>query len=485
MADSLKRKTGLAFFWSFIDKGGQQVIQLVFGYILVRLVAKEDFGLVAVLAIFTAIANLLQESGFSAALIRKKEIASHEYSSVFYFNISVSVLIYIVFFFSAPAISWYYEKPILTDLSRFIFLAFVLNSFGIIQNVNLIKKMDFKTNTRITLFAGCLSGLIAIILAYKGAGVWSIAAQQVMQSFIRSLLLWIFVKWRPEARFSSVYIKDMSSFSIKILLTSLLNQICANIFPLIIGKRFSFSQVAAFGQGMKFNNIPQSIISDGIKSVAYPLLSNIDHEGNKGKKVFRKVTRITAFISFPVAMMLVVLAKPIVTFYLTPEWSDVVPILQVLAIGGAFYPLYSLISSLLQYKGKSGLLLKLEIFRNILLLLSVLFCIKYGVTGLVAGISIVNIIAFFVGIYISGKCIAYSLKEVVMDIAPYVSIAILSFAPLLLLNRIGIDNIYLLFFIPLITGSLLYLVIIKLLGSVVLQETIDFIKQSIYKNKTK
>lgn len=485
MADSLKRKTGLAFFWSFIDKGGQQVIQFVFLYILVRLVAKEDFGLVTVLAIFTAVANLLQESGFSAALIRKKDVNPQEYSSVFYFNISVGALIYIILFLSAPAISWYYEKPILTDLSRFIFLAFVFNSFGIIQNVNLIKKMDFKTNTRITLFAGCLSGIIAIIMAYKGAGVWSIAAQQVLHSFIRSLLLWIFVKWRPERKFSHVHIKDMSSFSIKILLTSLLNQVCANIFPLIIGKKFSFLQVASYGQGIKLNNIPQSIISDGLKSVAYPLLSNIEHEGTRGKKIFRKVMRITAFISFPVAMMLIILAKPIITIYLTPEWSDVVPILQILAIGGAFYPLYSLISSLLQYKGKSGLLLRLEVFRNILLLSSILISIRYGMMGLVAGISIVNIIAFFVGIYVSGKSIAYNLKEVIMDITPYMCIAILSFLPLLFLNRTGIENIYLLFFIPLITGSFLYLVIIKLLGSVVLQETIDFVKQSMHKNKIK
>lgn len=478
MADSLKRKTGLALFWSFVDKGGQQVIQFVFVYILARLVIKEEFGLVAVLAIFTAIANILQESGFSSALIRKKEVQPQEYASVFYFNISVSLCLYIIFFFCAPLISSFYGQPVLTNLSRLIFLAFLFSSFGIIQNVHLVKSLNFKTNTRITLLAGVISGLIAIALAYNGFGVWSLAAQQVMQSFIRSLLLWIFVKWRPATGFSFIHIKEMSSFSLKLLLTSLLNQICANIFPLIIGKKFSFAQVASYGQGTKLNGIPQSIISDGIKSVAYPLLSNIGEDNQRGKKIYRKIIRITAFISFPVAMLLITIARPIIAIYLPAEWSDVTPILQILAIGGAFYPLYVLISSLLQYKGRSGLLLKIEIFRNILLLLSILLTIRYGVLGLVAGISLVNIVSFFAGIYISGKTITYTLKEVLMDITPYMGIALAAFLPFLFLHKIGIENIYLLLLIPLIAGSCLYLLIVKILGSVIIQETIDFLKQS-------
>jgi O-antigen/teichoic acid export membrane protein len=482
MADNLKRKTSLALFWSFVDKGGQQVIQLVFFYILARLITKDEIGVVGVLALFTAVANLLQDSGFSSALIRKKEVSPQEYTSVFYFNISISIFIYIVFFLAAPAISWYYEKPVLTNLSRFIFLAFVFNAFATIQNVNLIKKLDFKSNTRITLFAGCVSGLVAIAMAYYGFGVWSLAAQQVLQAFVRSLLLWMFVKWRPEGRYRHTHIHEMSSFSLKLLLTSLLNQVCSNIFPLIIGKRFSFEQVAAYGQGNKLTYIPQSIISDGIKSVAYPLLTNVGEEGTRDKKVFRKVVRITAFISFPVGMLLIVLAKPAVAFYLPPEWGDVVPILRILAVGGTVYPLYGLATSLFQYKGKSGMMLRVEVFRNLLLLLSILISIKYGVLGLVAGISLVNIMAFCVGIYISGKTIQYTPKEVFLDIAPYMLIAIVSFAPLLLLGKLGVENMYLLFAVPLVAGSCLYLLIVKLLGSVVLQETIDFVKQSFKKS---
>lgn len=479
---SLKRKTGIALFWSFIDKGGQQVIQLVFVFILARLVSKDEFGAVAVLAIFTIIANMLQESGFSAALIRKKDVSQHEYSSVFYFNISISFAIYILFFFCAPLISWFFEKPILTDLSRFIFLAFVFNAFGIIQNVNLIKAMDFKANTRITLIAGCLSGLIAVGMAYKGFGIWSLAAQQVIQSFLRTLFLWIFVKWRPLAKFTFIHIKEMSGFSLRLLLTNLMNQICANIVPILIGKKFSLEQVAAYGQGAKFNSIPQSVISDGIKSVAFPLLSNIGHDEERGKKVFRKIIRITAFISFPMAVLLFVLAHPIIDIYLPPQWSDVVPILQFLSIGGAFYPLYSLISSLLQYKGRSGLLFKIELIRNILQIIAIFITVRFGVLGLVTGVSAVNATMFFIGIYIAGRTISYSIKEVIMDIMPYLVIAIFSILPFIFLSQAGINNIYLLLVVPLIVGSCLYLLIVKLLGSVVIQDTLDFLKQSTKRN---
>lgn len=482
MSESLKRKTGIAIFWSFVDKGGQQLLQLVFIFILARLINKADFGLVAVLGIFTAIAGILQESGFSSALIRKKHVLPQEYTSVFYFNILISISIYSILFLCAPTIGSYFKKPILEDISRVLFLSFVFNAFGIVQNVHLIKSMNFKMNTRITLLAGIIASAVSIILAYLGFGVWSYVAQIVLLSALRTIFLWIFVKWRPQDKFSFAHIRDMSSYSFKLLLSSLLNQACDKIFPLLIGKNFDMSHAASFEQGKRLTNIPQSIIGDGIKAVAYPLLSNLDHQvESRSKKVFRKVIRISAFISFPIALLIIVLAKPAITFYFPSEWADVIPLLQILAVGSAFLPLYYQISSLLQYKGKSALLLKLEIFRNILLLSSILIAIQYGIPGLATGISIVNILSFFIGIFIAGRTIDYSLKEILMDITPYLAIAIVTILPFIFLQKLGIDNIYLLFVIPLIGGSCLYLLILKILGSVIIQDTIYFVKQSLKK----
>lgn len=482
MTDSLKRKTGVALFWSFIDKGGQQIITLVFFYILVRLISKEDIGTVNLLAIFTIISGMLQESGYSSALIRKKEVHPEEYTSVFYFNIVISLSLYTILFFCAPVISWFYEKPVLTDLARFVFLAFVFNAFAIIQNVNLVREMNFKLNTRITLVAWCVSGLIAILMAYNGYGIWSMAAQQVLQSFIRSSLLWIFVKWRPSGKFVFLHIKKMSSYSINLLISGLFGQICNNISPLIIGKKFSIPQVASYSQGLKLTNIPQSVISDGMRSVAYPLLSKIGEDDERSKKAYRKVMRITSFISFPVAMLLIVTASPIVSIYLPPEWTDVIPILQVLAIGGAFLPHFGLISSLLQFKGESKLLLKIEACKNVLILVAIAIGVQFGIQGLVTGLSLVNVLAFFAGIYIAGKRISYSFMEILKDTMPYVFISVVSFAPFVLLYMTKLENVFLLLTIPAIVGSGVYLLIMKVFGSVIMQETIDFVKLSY--NKT-
>lgn len=474
MAEPLKKTTGKALFWSFTDKGGQQVIQLVFGYILARLLSQDEFGLVAVLAVFTAVANILQESGFSSALIRKKDPEAEDFASVFYFNISISILIYIVLFLCAPLIADFYDKPLLTNLSRVIFLAFVFNAFGIIQNVNLMRKMDYKTNTRITLIAFLISGIIAISMAYCGFGVWSLVIQLVSQSFFRSLLLWIFVRWKPSAKFSAPHFKSMAPYSVKLLLSGVLNQVCGNIYAIILGKS-SMGLAGTFSQANKLNGIPQSVISDGIKSVAFPVLTKIDEE-ERLKRAFRKIVRITAFICFPTGLLLIVLAKPIVVILLSAKWIDVVPILQILAVGGAFYPLLSLTTSLLQKVGKTGLIFKIELARNILSLLLLIVTIQYGVHGLAAGISATIVISFVGAMYVAGREVLYSMKELFRDVMPYLGIAIIAFIPVFFIGKLGIDNIYISGAIGLVVGCGLYLIIVKLLGSAIIKDAIEFIK---------
>lgn len=474
MSDSLKEKTGSALFWNFIDKGGQQIIQFGFMYVLLRLLSPEEFGQVGVLAIFTAIANLLQESGFSSALIRKTEADEKDYSSIFYFNVSIGIFIYILLFFFAPVIANYYETPILTNVSRVLFLSFLFNSFGIIQNVHLIKKMDFKSNARITFIAGLASGIVSIAMAFQGLGVWSLAIQPVLQALIRSLLLWYYVQWYPKAGFVFQRIKAMFSYSVKLLLTSLFNQIAGNIYSIVIGKHFSLSQVGYYTQANKLNYIPQAIISTSVQGVAYPLLTKVE-ENIRKKKIFRKIVRITAFIAFPVSLLIITSAHPFIILAFSDKWAAAIPLLQVLAIGASVYPLYSLISSLLQSVGKSGLLLKIEIARNILSLASIFISINYGVIGLVWGVSIVSVIAFGWGFYFSGKCIEYNLKEVAKDICPYLVIAIASFLPIYFIVS-NIDSLLIKLLVQIIVSSTIYLLIVKWMGSKVLEDCIDFLK---------
>lgn len=475
MSQPLKKQAGHALFWSFLDKGGQQVIQLAFWLVLARLLSKEDFGVISVLTIFTVVASLLQESGFTSALLRKKVVSEQEYCSVFYFNISISICVYLLLFACAPLISSFYDKPILTDVSRFLFLAFVFNGFGIIQNVHLIRDMRFKENASISLFAGIVSGVVAITLAFNGFGVWALAIQAVSVQFIRTILLWIFIKWRPREKFYSSHIKSMASFSSKLLLTGLLSQVCSRIYNNIIAKHFSMAEAGVYDQGYKLNGIPQSIIGEGIKSVAFPVLTKIDDDAHK-IKAFRKIIRIAAFISFPVALIIITSAYPLIRIGLTEKWIEAAPILQILAIGGAFYPMYSLTSTILQQKGKSGQLMMIETVRNVILIVSIFICIPFGVIGLVWGIAAVNIIAFVLGYKLIERTTSYQLKEVLTDIFPYMMIALVSYVPIYFVNMLT-DNSYILLSVQLIVGSGIYLLITKLLGSKVLEDCINMIRR--------
>lgn len=484
MADNLKYRTGIAFFWSLLDKGGQQLIQFVIIYVMARLVTPEEMGMVAVLSIFTAMATVLQDSGFASALIRKKEVTQTEYTSVFCFNVFISILIYLLFFLLAPLLSSFYDRPLLTPLSRFVFLAFVFNAFGIIQNVNLIRTLDFKTNTRITFAAGIVSGIVAITMAYYGYGTWAIAAQTVSLSLVRNILLWVFIRWKPTGTLSFAPLREMLPYSSKLLANGILNQLCGNIYPTIIGKFFSFSQAGFYSQARKFNDIPQMIIGDGLKNVAFPLLSQVNEDSERRKRAFRKIIRITCFISFPITLLLILLAEPVILVALSAKWLGVVPLLQIIAAGCLLYPLHLMTGPLLQALGKSGLILKLETSRNLAVLLSILITVRWGVEGLVWGLAIVNMLFYITELLIVARKIEYKAKELFLDVIPFLQIALLAFLPMILFNYFLPDsNVYFLALLQTLLGCLLYLLITKLSGAAILKETVEFVKHFLKRNK--
>lgn len=471
MAKQLKEQTIWALAWSFFDKGGQQIIQFVFTILLARLLSPNQFGLLGALAIFMAVANLLQESGFSSALIRKKIISEKDYSSVFFFNVFISLACYLFLFIFSPYIASFYEQPILTNLSRFIFLSFLFNSLGIIQNVHLVREMNFKKNAHISLVSTLISGFVSVALAYVGFGVWSLACQMVLQAFFRTLFLWLSVRWYPSSFISIERLKSMAGYSSKLLLNSLFNQITANVSSMVIGRKFSMTDLGNYNQAFKFGNMPQSMIASSIQSVALPLLSKM-HDGKDGaKKAFRKIVRVVCFLCFPVCVFTIIAAEPIVLFFFQEKWIGVVPILKVLVIGSSVVPLFYILSSLLQSLGKSGTLLYLEMFRNIFTLAIIVFTVRFGVNGLVLGTSCIAVISFFFAYYRAGLLINYSFVEILKDVLSYAIIAFFSYAPFYFLH-LFINNNLLLITTQFCLGSVVYLLILKLLGSKVLTDLI-------------
>lgn len=476
MNKTLRQQTASAFFWNFIDKGGQQLFQFIFLIVLASLLAPKEWGLIALIAIFPALANIIQESGFSSAILRKTNADESDYSSIFYFNITISAVIYLILFFLSPYIAAFYDEPVLTGLARVLFLTFLFNAFGIIQNVHLIRKMDFKTNARITLVSVLISGLGATAMAYYGLGVWSLVYQQVIQSFLRTLLLWITVKWYPTEPFQSKRLKGMYNYSFKLLLNSLFNQISANISSIVIGKKYSITDAGYYWQASKIANIPQSVVATTLSGVAFPLLNNLGNDIERKNRVFRKLVRIVSFICFPLAAFTLVAADSIVLVFLRDKWAGIIPILRYLTIGSSVLPLLYLISSLLQSLGKSGLLLSMELARNITSICVILIMSRFGVDEMVLGISIVFIVTFFGEYYFAGRYIDYKAIHILKDVLPYVIIASVSFLPSHLLS-LFVESKLLLLILEGITGTGIYLCILKIAGSKVMDDFIQIIKK--------
>jgi len=474
---TLKEKTFSGLSWSATDKLFQQLFVLISGILLARMLGKENYGLIGVLAVFTGMANLLQESGFTSALIRKKNAQQDDYMTVFYTNICISFILYLILFICAPVISDFYDKPILTPLARFIFLSFLFNSFAVIQNAKLIKEINYRLTAKINLFSVLVSYSSALIMAYFGFGVWALAVQIVTISFMRTICLWIFGEWRPGGSFSKDSFKEFFSFGSKLVAGGIMNSFTTNIPQNIIAKQYTLGVTGLYNQAFKLFNTVSDFLSGTIQNVPFTVLSNINEE-QRLKNANRKFIRAKAFIIFPLFMGMMLVAEPFVTALLGSQWEGTAPILQLLCIGGIFGSLDSSNGDILRVKGKAGRILSLEIFRNVILAIVLIACVVFRINYLylVGGLSATYFIKYLLSAYIANKTIDYKIYELIKDIFPYFFVA--SFCIFCgYLFRFLIDNQLLLLIFQIIFVGLLYICILFFSGSVLVRETFDIMKK--------
>lgn len=473
--ESLKHKTVSGFIWSFLDKIGQQLLLFVTGIILARLLSVEDFGLMGVLTIFTALANLVQESGFSSALIRAKNVSEQDYSSVFYFNIGLSICIYGIYFVLSTYIAEFYDKSILTNLSRVVFLSFIFNALGIVQNIHIVKNMEFKQIMKINFFSGLFSVAVALVLLWFDCGVWALAGQQIGQAMMRMILLWSLGGWTPILFFSFKCIRKYFLFSVKLLMSGISSVLVGNILSIIIGKFYSVTQVGYYSQANRYYNFALDGTTAPINTVSFPMLAEAKNQGRELKRIYRKTIRFAAFLNFPVMLGIIGVSKSFVITFLGVKWEPSVSLLVLFCIYGAFAPFPFLFSNLLKTIKMSGRILQMEFFREILVILSLLLCLHSGIFYLLLGITISNLVQYICYVCVAGRTINYTLKEHLIDIGPYLVIA---------LGMLGIvTSVYILplsypylFLIQILVGALFYLGINRILNSVIQKEILDMIK---------
>ncbi len=471
----LKKKTTTALVWNALDKVGVQVVQFAVGVITARLLLPRDFGLIGALAIFTMLSNLLIESGFSAALIRRKNVTRGQYSAVLYFNLGVSILLYAILFFCAPLIAAFFEMPELTTLSRFLFLAIIFNSLGIVQTVIFTKEFKFKILTTTNLVSLIITGVVTVWMAMSGYSYWAIAWQQVLMVTLRVVLLWFCSDFRPVKTGDFTIIREMFRFSSLLLMTGIINVIGKNVYNIIIGKFYKIDDLGYYTQAQKYQSIPSTVITATLQGVALPVMSEIHEDQKRHLAVFRKIIRMAAFLIFPVMLGMHALAEPLITILLTEKWLQSVEYFKILVLASLVFPFHSLFLQYFMAKGNSKNYLMLEIIRNAMMIISLAFA-YHSIVLMLVGFAVSSLLSYLIDAFLMQKEIKYSFFEHAKDIVPYLGVSIGMYAVVMLVGLLPL-GLYSLTALQLIAGILFYFGCLKILGSKIFEEVLSLIQR--------
>lgn len=424
MKETLKYKTVKGVSWSFADNLANSGITFLVGLILARLLSPEEFGILGMITIFIVVSNTIIDSGFSNALIRKNDTKRIDYNTVFYFNLFVSVFLYVLLYLFAPLISVFFHESSLVLITRILGIILVINSLSIIQRALFIKKVDFKTQTKISLISSLLSGLVGIIMAYYGYGVWSLVFQQIIRQLVATMLFWIYSSWRPLWEFSYYSFKELFGYSSKLLFSSLLDTLCNNIYYLVIGRYYSAYQLGQYSRAEQFNMISGNMIAV-IQKVSLPVLCSIQDDNESLKKAYKKLIKLSMAITFAFMLCLVAIAKPLIIVLIGEQWKDAILYLQIICFSGMITPLHGINLNLLQVKGLSNLFLRLEIYKKIMVIIPIVVGVFYGVVAMLSVNVFVAFLSFMLNSMYSRRIINYSTLEQLADILPSFLISLL------------------------------------------------------------
>lgn len=416
---SLKEKTAKGLLWGGLSNGMQQLLNLVFGIFLARLLTPYDYGMVGMLAIFTATAGTLQESGFTAALANKKTVSHADYNAVFWFSTLMGLGMYLALFFSAPLIAHYFGRPELIPLSRLVFLGFLISSTATAHNAYLFKNLMVKQKAISQVPALVISGTVGILLAWHGMSYWGIAIQSLLYIGIINLCFWYFSPWRPTFTFNFKPLKEMFGFSSKLLLTNIFLQVNGNVFSAVIGRLFTPADVGLYTQSNKWNNMGVSTVGGMVSSVAQPVLAQLADEKARQQHAFRKMLRFTAYLSCPALLGLALIAPEFIHITIGNKWMPCVPMLQILCVWGAFAPIATLCSNLVISKGKSDVYMWNTITLCAFQIAGIWLVHSWGIYAMILFYTCLNIGWLLVWHHFIRKEIGLSLAHYLKDILPF------------------------------------------------------------------
>lgn len=463
------------FIWRFAERSGAQLVSFIVSIVLARILAPEDYGQIALITVFTTIMQVFVDSGLGTALIQKKDANDLDFSSVFYFNFVICLVLYVVMFVAAPFIAGFYGDSSLTPIIRVISLTIIISGVKGIQQSYVSRNMLFKRFFYSTLGGTIFSAFLGIALAYTGFGVWAIVAQQLSNTAIDTLILWLTVKWRPKRMFSWRRLKGLLSFGWKMLASSLLDTVYNNVRSLIIGKMYSSSDLAYYDQGQKFPNVIVTNINTSIDSVLLPTMASAQDDADRVKSMTRRAIKTSTYIMAPLMMGLAFCAEPIVGLVLTDKWLPCVPFLRIFCITYMFYPIHTANLNAIKAMGRSDLFLKLEIAKKIVGMILLLSTMWFGVMAMAYSLLVSSVLSQIINSWPNRKLLNYGYLEQLKDILPGIILAVFMGFCVNLVSLLDLSNIVtLLIQIPL--GAVIYIVSSALLHLESFKYLIDMIR---------
>jgi O-antigen/teichoic acid export membrane protein len=454
---SLKNQAVSGVIWSFIEQFSNQIIGFILSIVLMRLLSPADFGLMAMIYVFFTIANVVLESGLNFSLIRTKNATELDYCTVFYFNIFLGIVLFLMFFFIAPLIALFFKQIVLTNIIRVYSISFIISACTSIQNTIFIKHLEFKKTMLISLFANSISAVVGIYMAYNNYGVWAIVYLTLSALFVTSVTVWFVSKWRPKLIFDWKILKFHLNFGYKLTLTNLSDAFFRNTYNLIIGKVYPAAILGFYSRADSIKKLSVYVLITAVNKVSYPLLAAQNDEEIVNKKN-KKLIQISGFLTTPLLIFLIIYAEPVIVTLFSEKWRQAIPFYQILCISGILFPMTNFNVSILNVKGRSDLVLKLEVINKLFLIICVYFTYKYSIYVMLYTQILFSIFEYCTNIYISQKISNYSLINQIKDYSKVLLTALLTALLVYIIDNffvnIGFGHIIRLIFGTIIFGIL-------------------------------
>ena len=474
--ESLKNKTVKGAIWGVAERFSVQSVGFIVTLFVARILDPRDFGLIGMLAIFIGVSESIVDSGFTQALIRKQDRTNEDNSTAFFFNFIISLLVYLLLFFIAPYVADFYNEPQLKSLMRGLCLIIVIYSLSIVQRALLSASLDFKTQAKASFTSAIISGIVGIVFALYGFGAWALVFQQVIGALVNTVLLWVYSQWRPLLVFSIKSFKEMFKFGSRLLISGLLDQIYINMYQLVIGKVFAAKTLGFYSQADRFTKLPSSNLSGIVQRVSYPALCEIQNDEVKLQLTFRKLIRLSSFVIFPLMCFLAAIARPLITFLIGEKWEMTAILMIPLCFNLMWYPVHALNLIVLQVKGRSDLLLRLEIIKKIIGVLILAVTLPFGVLVMCYAGIFSSIIGLVINTYYTGKLMKVGLLSQMNELKFILLQSLLLFFFVYLTTMYISHNITALL-VAIVEGVILFFIMSVILNPLDLKYMINLVKR--------